>query len=306
MLRGFMLAIFIVPCCAHAVVSASQSRLMRVMDRVSPAQCARLFMLDRAPLPTPRRPEVASAFTAHYRAQVANKGSLDFEVVTPLSFALKQQSIQKKGFWMLMTPNPPGQPLATGHTAIAIGDSVFNRLSDDLGSEAMRSIPIENAAAALMQSNDTPFLVAQFYELSDSSAAALEKFYHDRVWQYHRGADGWRTSYDRLPLSPKTLTPNCENCSLFSWSFLDPKWTLRAPELRDVQSEVGDMLIDQIPLNQLHNNTKSPAYRATLIVSKSPDVVKQMIENNSFGEDAAGAQTLFHDFKNLSLPGPGP
>jgi len=291
---------------AAAAVSDCARRLMRVMERISPSKEARLFG-DLVAVPTaPARLEVSTLLKSEAEVQVAEQGPLKLSIKGAVAFVTLHHQLRRKGFWMIMNPNPASQSLTTGHASILIGDHLFNRLHDDLGPEAMRSVPVQDVAALFLNSADTPYLVAQFYEVSESSLATLEKFYHDRVWFYHQGRAAWRPRYERLPLSPEKRDTDCENCSLFSWSFLDPKWSARVPELGDVQAEVGQVLVDQIPIKQLYNNTQSAAYRATVLISKEPETLRTSLRDGSFSEDPVGAQTLFHEFKEILKPAPGP
>jgi hypothetical protein len=294
-----LLAISFFSARADAALSECQVRIMKVMGRISPADEAKRFVPSSLDSIAPERPEVAKSLQANAEVMVGKIGRLKFQLSGPAPFAVLHQKLKSKGFWMIMNPSPAGQRLVTGHASIVIGDSLFNRLSDDLGPEAMRSIPVKDVAALFMNSNETPFLVAQFYEVSESSLATLSKFFHDRTWHYHEGLAEWRPRYERLPLSPEMKNVDCENCSLFSWSFLDPRWSLQVPELGDIQSEIGEVVVDQIPLQQIFNNSGSRAYRGTVLIAKNPVETEKFLEDGTFSADAVGAQTLFHDFKKI-------
>ena len=271
---------------------------MRILGRISPANEARLFEPKvLGPLP-PRKELVAQRFEPMGKAQVGNSGEMSLRIESPLDFAMKYQATKDKGFWMMMNPNPADQRLATGHATIIIGDFVFNRLSDDLGQQAMRAIHVDEVAGLFMHSRETPYLVTQFFEVSPQSLETLKKFFHDRVWNYHMPEAEWRTTYERLPLSAENKDkPKCENCSLFSWSFLDPRWADLVPELRAVQQEVGSVVVDQIPIQQLFNNSQNRAYRGTVLIAKDAAQTEEFLKKGIFSDDVVGAQTLFHDFK---------
>ncbi len=299
-MRSLILLTFIlVSARAEAALSECQLRIMKVMGRISPADEAKRFVPGSVNSVAPQRPEVASFLKPNAEVMVAKHGALKVQVSGPVPFTTLHQKLKTKGFWMITNPSPAGQRLVTGHASIVIGDSLFNRLSDDLGPEAIRSIPVKDVAALFMNSSETPFLVAQFYEVSESSLATLSKFFHDRTWHYHEGLAQWRPRYERLPLSPEMKDVDCENCSLFSWSFLNPRWSIQVPELGDVQSEVGEVIVDQIPLQQIFNNSGSGAYRGTVLVAKNPADTEKFLEDGSFASDPVGAQTFFHDFKKI-------
>lgn len=273
---------------------------MKVMGRISPAQEARLFAPPALGEAAPKTQQVLERLKPTIDAMVGKSGRLQLRVESTTDFAALYPELRDKGFWMMMNPNPADQRLPTGHATIIVGDYLFNRLSDDLGEHAMRSIRVDEVAGIFTNSKETPYAVLQFYELTPSSLEILKKYFHDRVWNYHANLKEWRTSYERLPLGADNKTrTDCENCSLFSWSFLDPKWTKQVPELAQVQAEVGPVLVDQIPLQQLYNNTRSPAYRGTVLVSKDAELTETLLKDGSFSEDVVGAQTLFHDFKKL-------
>lgn len=297
-----LIALWILLVSIPALAGISEcERLLKVLNRVAPPEEAKVWGQSGLQAKAPRSAEATEILKPSAEVQVGKKGPLKILVEDPSFFLLAHMHLKNNGFWMITSPTSANQRLSTGHASIVVGDHLFNRLSDDLGENAMRSIPVRQVAAAFMQSNDQPYLIAQFYELSQPSTETLSKFFHDRTWNYHAGKKEWRPTYERLPLGDEGKGKNCENCSLFSWSFMDPKWTEISPELRQVQTEIGEIVVDQLPLHQVYNNAQNGAYRGTILVAKDADGARQALKDDTFTNDALGAQTFFHGFKELNL-----
>jgi len=299
MRSGIVLLILVASLSTHAGISECE-RLMKVLTRISPADEAKVLGKPVPKTASPHSEEVAELLKPSGEVQVGTRGPMKIMIEDPHTFALMQMTLKKKGFWMLTQPTAANQRLSTGHAAIIVGDHLFNRLSDDLGPDAMRSIPVKEIGAGFMQAHEYPYLIAQFYEVSEKSVETLRKFYHDRTWHYHQGKKEWRPTYERLPLGKEGAGKNCENCSLFSWSFMDPKWSEVAPELKQVQAEVGEILVDQLPLHQVYNNAQNSAYRGTILIAKDSESALKSLKDDTFTNDPLGAQTFFHGFKELN------
>jgi hypothetical protein len=287
---------------AYAAMSSCQLRLLKVLGRLGPEDEVKTVGVPQIQS-SPRSAEVVqhvmgegSPNTITSKVKTSKGNEIAIRIVSPIQFLALQQRVKKKGFWVLFNPSPADQKLATGHLSLLIGDHVFNRFSDDLGPEAMRSYKLQEVGA-LLHSSKMPYVIAQFFELSEESLQILEKFYHDRVWNYHAGVEGWRTVYDRLPFDRIDKGEACENCSVFSWSFLDPSWRAVEPKLKKVQEEFGQAKINPIPALQLDNNTQVEPYRMTFLIGLEPQKIEADLMSSKFGTDTVEAQSFFHDFK---------
>jgi len=284
---------------ASAAMSSCQIRLLKVLGRLGPEDQMKTFGVPQIRT-SPKDSVVtqnllhdASGGTIFKKVKTSTGKEISVRIESPAQFLALQQKLNRKGFWVMFNPSPADQKLATGHLSLMIGDHVFNRLSDDLGPEAMRSYTLQEVGA-LLYSSEMPYVSAQFFELSESSVAVLEKFYHDRVWNYHAGTTGWKTSYDRLPFDRINQGEACENCSVFSWNFLDPKWQSVEPKMKEVQEEFGQMAVNPIPALQLDKNTLVEPYRMTLLVGQDTKKIEADLASGKFGEETQEAQSFFH------------
>ena len=188
-----------------------QIRLMAVLGRLSDDRRSIRVGVEATKLV--KRAGLEDLVKPNWQASFArqNTKSLQFQLGSFLDMKEALEQTRGKGFWVFQTPSDPGQKLATSHHAIGVNGILFNRLSDDLGENALRSFTPEEVVGLVgMQ----PYILGQFFELSDEATKVLEKFFHDRVWHYHAKTPGWTSQYDRMPSPSQASAGDCENCSV--------------------------------------------------------------------------------------------
>lgn len=273
--------------------SNCQKRLIRVLDRISSEE-------HTVQLGTPTQSEVSrDEFHLFGQSDASVKiGSHE----NPVSIRVGSHSemadlftqTHGKGVWILQNPSAPDQRMASSHHSIVINNTWFNRLSDDLGENAMKSLTVEEASGYLTQSS---YVMGQFVELSEESTTILHKFFHDRVWHYHAKTPDWISTYKRNPESQQVLNERCENCSFFSWSFLMKDWIRVAPDLAKVEQELGEVTVTSIPSQQFHRNSHVSTHRQNFIWGTDRESLLQSLRDGSFQSDAEGHQSLIHSFE---------
>jgi len=204
----------------------------------------------------------------------------DFEKTT--------KTLQKKGFFTFFFPSGEGSRTAAGHMSILIDGSFFDRNLDSQGANAIRSMNQEEFSKLF---EHIPYAVAQFYELSEKSVAELSHYFHERTWHYHANTVGFHTSYVPLPFNDHRPLSEIENCNTFAFSFMEPDWQKRYPELRHIQTEFGNLELSQAPSKQLLNNTHSVAYRGSLFISDQ-EKFKSGLLSDGLRNDFSGSQLL--------------
>ncbi len=274
--------------------SVCQTRLFKVLGRITGDDSLVHYGTHITDPIVVKRPELASVFKPTGHVQVMGNKELDLVVGGYSDLAEALLSTYNKGFWVMQNISDEGQRLASGHHTIVINGTLFNRLADDLGPAAMQSFPPDKVAGFVSQQ---PYVVGQFFETSEEATKILEKFYHDRVWNYHAGVVEWQTQYDRLPTPEQVLTDGCENCSFFSWTFMNPSWKSLSPEIEKVQREIGEVRVAPIPSVQLTKASENQAYRGTFVWGADKVKLLEDLKSGAFGETPAGHQSLLHDFQ---------
>ncbi len=281
------------PTLVLAEPSSCQKRLMTVLGKLAPPESTVRFG-DHIQNPTTiMRLELQPLFKPLGQVELPNSQKIPLAVGNYFDMKEIIDATNRKGFWILFTSSGPDQRLATGHHSLLINGTVFNRLSDDLGPEAMRSVETMEAAVFVSKQQ---YVVGQFFETSDEAANILERFYHDRVWNYHAGNPKWRTHYDRLPTPKQINEEACENCAIFSWNFMDEKWLALSPDLIKVQQEIGPITVARIPSLQTANNFANQAHRMTFIWGPEKTKLVDELKDSTFSNSSEGHQALLHGF----------
>lgn len=273
--------------------SSCQKRLIRVLQRLSSDK----HTVQLAP-------HLPSQMAASNRPQLVETsasvkiGSYDSRIPIHVGdFSEMEELLQRtkgKGFWILQNSSGPNQRLASSHNSVVVGDTWFNRLSDDLGEHALVSVNISSPPSELLQA---PYIMGQFFELSEESAKVLHKFFHDRVWHYHAKTPEWHSIYNRHPTAREVSVERCENCTFFSWSFLLEDWLKVAPELEQIQNEIGAVSVTAIPSQQFFKNTQVRNFRQSFIWGPEKEKLLNSLKDGSFASDTEGHQSLLHSFQ---------
>lgn len=223
-----------------------------------------------------------SLYHPNLRANVIDRGPIEFSVIGTGEFKKMQDATSGKGFWVVYAPAGMENRNPVGHTGTVSGNTYFT------GQYAMGSLG--NVGARLDSSS---YAAAQFFELSDQGAKDLEKFFHDRSWFYHQGNPDYASAYVVLPFSRDAHVPNGDNCVSCAYSFLDPKWIAKRPELGKLTDEMGELTVSEVPNKMVYLNTKSPAYRGTVLVTHNPPEALHWITQGDFNSHHEGSQLLF-------------
>lgn len=179
-----------------------------------------------------------------------------------------------------------------------VNRSYFTRNVDELGDGAVISREVSELlksphSKSMFENN---FYVAQFFELGGSESAVLEKFYHDRVWNFHAAISDYKTKYVPLPFSRNPNETNVENCVTFVYSFLLPEWSARRPEMTSLARQLGSISVDEIPSRQVFLNAENAAYRGTVFITAQPDGLEKAITRSEITEEK--------NLHQLTLKGP--
>ena len=196
------------------------------------------------------------------------------------------------GMWLIFNPVSPSShvPITAGHFQVLVKGTLFERINPT----EIISKPFTEATLKELQRN-YPFMVGQYFELSEGAISDLNRFFHDRVWFHHEGNSDYLTQFSPHPFTLEKGAPQFENCMTFSCPWLNPKWTSKRPELKNLAQEMGSMSLSEVPSRQIFLNPRSNAYRGTVIFSKNPfDLIKQL-KAGELQNDAYGKQLILGD-----------
>lgn len=223
-----------------------------------------------------------------FEAKVEHSGPLSFNVQSFDDFYLHQlPTLKDKGFFTIFIPSGESDPIKAGHLMVFAKDALFDRNLEEQGAIALRSTPITELST---MSSHFPYAVAQFYETSPNSVELLSRFFHDRTWLYHTGSPDYLTHYVGTPISKASGDVKAENCNTFIFSFMLPYWQNLRPEMETLKNEIGSMIVDQAPSSQIFQNTKSPSFRGTILLSHDPEKLIPLLKKDGMRNDPFGAQ----------------
>lgn len=271
--------------------TSCQKRLIRVLQRLSSSEHT-VQLAPHLPSQAPSPHQLVNSGSTAKLALHEDRIPIhvgDFEEMKKLF-----RQTKSKGFWILQNSSGPEQRLASSHNSLVVGETWFNRLSDDLGEHALVSADISSAPFQLLQ---TPYVLGQYFDLSEENTEVLLKFFHDRVWHYHAKTPEWHSVYNRHPTAREVTSERCENCSFFSWSFLLEDWHKVVPQLKGLQNEIGEVSVTAIPSKQFFKNTQVKNFRQSFIWGPEKEKLLNSLKDGSFSSDAEGHQSLLHSFK---------
>jgi hypothetical protein len=220
--------------------------------------------------------------------QTLNGGQMQLGLRNFKQFKATAETLKHKGFFTFFIPSGEGSALAAGHMNVVIDGSFFDRNLDSQGANAIRSLNLDEFSKLFKH---YPYAFAQFYELSEGSVTELAHYFHERTWNYHANTRGFKTSYASAPFRANKPLSEVENCTTFSFSFLEPEWQKRYPGLNQVSSEFGDLELNQAPSRQLVNDTKTISYRGSLFITDHKKF-KRGLFSDGLRNDPLGSQLL--------------
>ena len=241
-------------------------------------------------------PRIVRQLTANelalFKPELSGTGSdgirIELSVQSLATARQKGDRLKDKGIWILTSPTPRTDGSPSGHAWMRAGNSLFDRFGPNLRSTAVAEKEFAGIYARV------PFVIAQFFELDETSVVNLNRFFHDRTW-FHYWSEGfhdeYRTDYAGMPYTRNRNIPNGENCVTFACAWANDRWTKLRPELSIVRDEMGSMTYSEIPIKQVYYNTQSPAYRGTILLSEDPNL-KQRLMTSDLREDPEGRQLL--------------
>jgi hypothetical protein len=254
--------------------------------RISGRDGVRVFHVPNATPVNRLTSQELKTLSPEYQLETAS-GPLKGNLVSTQDFLETEKLLRKKGFWIFFNGSGPDARARTGHFTVLVNGTLFNRNVDEHGMMSLTSTPVDQALPFL---NQYQVIAGQFFELDESNIETLSSFFHDRTWNFHAGVHDYKTKYVPLPHSRDASELMGENCLSFCFPWHSSRWSDLRPELKNIQKNLGDLELSEIPNLQLGRNARSPAYRGTLIVTDQPEQIREQLLtdgllNHKYGSD---------------------